>query len=104
MSPKGWRYPGGTNVSALVIGNLETAKEFHIYESTWDALAFCDRTGYHLRPDTCTIATRGSNHAKTLAGLIPAGKKMYVWPQNDKPNPNTNKIASEEWFNAVKGL
>ena len=36
-----------------------------------------------------------------MRGLIPVGKRVYVWPQNDKPDVS-GKIASEEWFTGIK--
>jgi hypothetical protein len=89
-----WLYSKGSIVSALVIGNVQAAKEFHIHESTWDGLAFCDRSQAYLSSAICTIITRGAQNAKIVRGLVPAGKKTYVWPQNDEP--------SERWCNAIK--
>jgi P4 family phage/plasmid primase-like protien len=98
---KSWRYTTGARAAALVIGKAKSAEEYHIHESTWDGLAYCDRSEAYLSSDVCVIVTRGASHAKTVRGLIPSGKKTYVWPQNDKPDIKTGKIASEEWFNAV---
>src|ERR1700738_1155847 len=39
-----WRYaPHGVKASPLVIGDMSTAAEVHIFESQWDAFAFWDR-------------------------------------------------------------
>ena len=100
--PKDWLYLPGSHVSALVIGNVSEAAEVHVHESTWDALAFCDRSGAYQAANVSVLATRGASHGKTVKGLIPGGKRVYVWPQNDKPDVKTGKIASEEWFKAVK--
>src|SRR6266436_7210820 len=74
--PKGWIYFKGTHVSPLVVGNLNDAQEFHIHESTWDGLTFCDRSEAYRSPDICVVITRGANHAKTLKGIIPPGKRV----------------------------
>jgi hypothetical protein len=98
---KAWKFLPGAAVSALVIGNLKEAAEVHVHESTWDGLAFCDRVEAYKTPNVCAIITRGAGHAKTIRELIPQGKRIYVWPQNDKPDQKTGKIPSEEWFNVV---
>jgi hypothetical protein len=98
---KSWRYTAGTKVSALILGDPRIATEFHIHESTWDGLAYCDRSEAYLSSHVCVIITRGAGHARTVRELIAAGKKTYVWPQNDKPDEKTGKVASEEWFNAI---
>jgi hypothetical protein len=100
--PKEWLYFKGTHVTPLVLGDLEKATEVHIHESTWDGLAFCDVSEAYLTPNVCTIITRGASHANKLKDFIPAGKKVYVWPQNDEADVKTGKIASEEWFNNLE--
>jgi hypothetical protein len=99
---KDWLYFKGTHVSPLIIGNIKDAQEIHIHESTWDGLTFADRAEAYRSPDVCVVITRGANHAKTLQGIIPPGRRVYVWPQNDKPDMRTGKVASEEWFETVK--
>jgi hypothetical protein len=99
--PKDWKYFKGTRVCPFIIGNLKDATEVHVHESTWDGLAFYDRIDAHRMSGICVIVTRGAKNAKLLKGLIPTGKKVYVWPQNDKPDEQ-GTVASEEWFRGIK--
>lgn len=99
---KRWRYFKGTQVSALIIGELKSATEVHVFESTWDALALLDRSGAYRSHEVSAVITRGVDHAKKVRGIIPAGKRIYAWPQNDKPDIKTGKVPSEEWFSAIK--
>jgi hypothetical protein len=98
---KKWGYIGGVKAAALVIGDPETAKEIHILESTWDGLAFLDRAGGYKSPDVSVIVTRGAQNFKTVRGRIPGGKRVYVWPQNDKPSAK-GIVASEGWFKGIR--
>ena len=99
---KAWIYFKGTEVSVLVLGNLSTASEIHIHESTWDGLLFIDRTEAFRTKNVCVVITRGAQHAHKVKGVIPAAKRVYVWPQNDKPDIRTGKVASEEWFKRIE--
>jgi hypothetical protein len=97
-----WFYLKDTEVSPLVLGDPATAAEFHVHESTWDGMLFSDRTESYRTPNVCVIITRGAKHAQKIKGIIPEGKTVYVWPQNDAPDLKTGKIPSEEWFETVK--
>jgi AAA domain len=101
--PKGWMYSRGSHVTPLIIGNPEKATEIHIHESTWDGLDFCDKTQSYKNTDVCVIITRGVTHASKLNGIIPKGRRVYAWPQNDKViDIKTGKIPSEQWFDTVR--
>jgi hypothetical protein len=99
---KKWEYINGSGAPALVIGDLKTSSEYHIFESTWDGLSFCERSEAYKSKEVCVVITRGSSKAKTVAGIIPDRKRVYVWPQNDKPDIKTGNIPSESWFEAIK--
>jgi AAA domain len=99
---KKWEYINGTDAPALVIGNLKTASEYHIFESTWDGLSFCERAEAYKSKEVCIVITRGSSKAKTVRGIIQDRKRVYAWPQNDKPDIKTGKIPSETWFEAIE--
>jgi hypothetical protein len=76
-----WNYvPKGISAAPLVFG--EIAGRVHIFESTWDGLAFMDKSGER---DGIIIA-RGSSNAKLVASMLLRQAIGYVWPQNDEPN------------------
>ena len=78
-----WQYfPTGIKVAPLVFGKLTSGEHVNVFESTWDGLAFMDKTGER---DGIIIA-RGSSNAKLVASMLPRQAIGYVWPQNDEPN------------------
>ncbi|MBV9107357.1 MAG: AAA family ATPase, partial [Verrucomicrobia bacterium] len=101
---KVWKFFTGMPASPLLLGDLETATDVHLHESTWDGLAFHERTEAYKCKEVCTIITRGADHTAKLRGLIPAGKRIYAWPQNDQPNEKSGKIPSETWLNGVRAV
>lgn len=89
-----WYYlPEGKGIKAepLVFG--EIGGEVHGFESTWDGLALMDKTGKR----DGVIITRGARNAKLALALIPKGSIVYLWTQNDEPDPKTGIKAGENW-------
>jgi len=83
-----WNYtPRGTKAAPLVFGELIPGERVNVFESTWDGLAYMDKSGER---DGIIIA-RGTGNAKLAAGLIPQGSTCYVWTQNDKPGADFEK-------------
>lgn len=81
-----WRYaPAGSKTQPYVIGDLSAALEVHAHESQWDALAGCDKLGWHEKAGVAVIATRGASNGGCVAPLVPASATVYLWPQNDEP-------------------
>jgi hypothetical protein len=72
-------------VNPLIVGELTAGDPIHIFESQWDAFAFMDVSGEH----SGIIITRGASNAAVVAGLIPKGAAVYLWPHND--------AAGEKW-------
>lgn len=101
-SAKKWLHFKGVEASPLIIGDPKDANTIHLFESTWDGLAFCDRFEVHTQSDVCVIITRGAKHSQKVRGLIPTGKRVYAWPQNDAPDLKTGKIPSEEWVQGIR--
>jgi hypothetical protein len=83
--------PKGIKTAPLVIGELSTAKQVHVFESQWDMLAFADRTDLYQERDVAFISTRSASNAALVKGLIPQSASVCAWPQNDK--------AGEKWLN-----
>jgi hypothetical protein len=75
-------------ISALILGQLDTAHTVHIFESQWDGIALIDRLdliGDIDAGELCVIATRGADFGNRLAALRwPRKVTIYAWPQNDK--------------------
>jgi uncharacterized protein DUF3987/CHC2-type zinc finger protein len=85
-----WRYyPVGAKMRPLVIGKLEGKGPFHTFESTWDGLAFLDKSGER----SGVIITRGAANGRLVAGLLPPGAILYAWTQNDQ--------SGERWLSDV---
>jgi hypothetical protein len=86
-----WRYfPHGIKTAPFIIGDLSAAKQIHVFESQWDALAFADRTDLYQTGGVAFIATRGACNAALVKGLIPPSASVCAWPQNDD--------AGEKWL------
>ena len=89
---KPWVYdPKGVKSAPLVIGKL--TDHVHIFESTWDALAFMFVTAVR----DGIIITRGAGNGALVAGLIQDRKPVFVWLQNDKPDAKTGIVPAEKW-------
>jgi hypothetical protein len=87
-----WRYqPQGTKAAPLIFGQLETAKQVHIFESQWDMFAFIDRAELYPSETVVFIATRGASNTRSICNLLPEGISICAWPQNDAPG--------QKWLN-----
>jgi hypothetical protein len=84
---------GGPGMLPLVIGDLNKAFECHVFESTWDMLAACDKLRIHEDEGSSALCTRGSSNGKQ-ASQIPEKTKVYAWMQND--------AAAETWFDKLR--
>jgi hypothetical protein len=79
-----WRYyPQGTKAAPLIIGQLASAKQVHIFESQWDVFAFIDRAELYTSDTLAFIATRGASNARSVCHLLPERISICAWPQND---------------------
>ena len=89
-----WKhFPTGIKAAPLVFGNLTSGERVNVFESTWDGLAFMDKSGER----DGIIITRGAGNAKRAAALIPKGSTAYLWTQNDEPDPKTGIKPAETW-------
>jgi hypothetical protein len=99
-----WRYTPGCKALPLIVGDLATASQAHVFESYWDAFGFADNMSLHESDDTGTslIVTRGAPNGKVVRGLFPPADRceVFVWPQRDVPRDD-GKIPSAEWLAAV---
>lgn len=85
--------PKGIKVAPLVIGDLATAKQVHLFESQFDMFAFADRTDLYREKSAAFVCTRGASNGALVKGLLPASVSVCAWPQNDK--------AGEKWLTDV---
>ena len=94
-----WFYfPRGTNATPLTFGELIPGERVNVFESTWDGLAYMDKSGER----DGIIITRGAGNGALVAGLIAEGATAYLWTQNDEPDPKTGKRPGEDiWQKTV---
>jgi hypothetical protein len=86
-----WRYhPQGTRTAPLVIGDLASAKQVHVFESQWDMFAFMDRMDIYPAETVAFIATRGAGNGRSIDGLLNEDVSVCAWLQNDD--------AGEKWL------
>jgi CHC2-type zinc finger protein len=78
-------YPKGAKIRPLVVGELVPGDRVQVFESTWDGLAYMDKSG----EGNGIIITRGASNAALVADLISKNSTVYVWTQNDS--------AGEKW-------
>jgi hypothetical protein len=89
-----WRYTPDVKAAPLIIGDISSAPEIHIIESSWDAIALLDKL-----PLGAHIATNGSGNAGLLVDLLARfnpSAKVYLWPQND--------VAGQKWLENVSRI
>src|SRR5262249_61083992 len=85
---KGWFYhPKGTGATPLLIAKLTRGEVVHVFESTWDGLAFLDVSGER----SGVVIARGSSNAKQIAPLISECLDCVVWTQNDEAGTRFEK-------------
>jgi AAA domain len=77
-----WYYfPKGIKAAPLVFGELIPGERVNVFESTWDGLAYMDKSGER----DGVLITRGSGNAKFATDLVPQNCTLFVWSQNDEP-------------------
>ena len=87
-SGKDWFYhPKGIKATPFVIGKLVPGESVHVFESTWDGLAFMDKSGER----SGVVIARGAGNAKQIAPLISESSYCIVWTQNDEPGRKFEK-------------
>lgn len=98
--------PGAT--LPMVVGDPRKARETHVHESQWDALAVADRMGLHQgKLDAALYITRGSKNRPAFEALtrrLPCGRPLFAWPQND-PESKRQKdglTPSDFWLKKVE--
>src|SRR5262245_1934064 len=85
---KRWFYhPTGTGATPLLIAKLIPGEVVHVFESTWDGLAFLDVSGER----SGVLIARGSSNAKQIAPLISECSYCVVWTQNDEAGAKFEK-------------
>lgn len=85
---KGWFYhPKRTGVTPLLVAKLIPGEVVHVFESTWDGLAFLDVSGER----SGVVIARGSSNAKQIAPLISECSYCVVWTQNDEAGAKFEK-------------
>lgn len=98
-----WQIIGGAArpliLSAASCRHLSTVTRIHICEGQWDAFAIADRLGFHRKKSEAFLITRGANNGRLVAGMIPPGKTVLVWMQNDELK--NGRRAAEVWLSAV---
>jgi AAA domain/Toprim-like len=82
---KKWFYePKGTSAAPFLIGEIEEST-LHVFESTWDALAFMSVSGER----SGVVCTRGASNAKFAVEAASKASVLDLWTQNDE--------AGEKW-------
>jgi hypothetical protein len=96
MENEKWFYePTGTHAAPMVFGQL--GERVNVFESQWDAFALMNLSGER----DGVIATCGAGNGALVAGRIPEGATVFLWPQNDELNPKTGTRPAEEWTKTV---
>lgn len=103
-----WHYDWFGNqrdVRPLVLGNLEAAVEVWVFESPWDAIAALATQGWHLTPindqQIAAVITRGALNGVKIRGLIPAGKRILAFPQNDPVKNPGKPTPAQKWLGDI---
>jgi hypothetical protein len=82
---KKWFYePKGTSAAPFLSGEIEESR-LHVFESTWDALAFMSVSGER----SGVMCTRGASNAKFAVEAASKASVLYLWTQRDE--------AGEKW-------
>ena len=102
---KKWIYePNGKGTHPLTFGDTRQAGFVLCFESQWDSFGIMDRLAWHLEdglPDAAILVTRGAQNGKLIAEKCSRDAVVYAFPQNDRPDPKTGKIPSEEWLKSI---
>jgi len=88
-----WNYEpkGQIKAAPMIFGELKAGEQVHYFESTWDGLAYMDKTGER----SGIIITRGSGNGR-FAALIPEGCTVYAWKQNDEEKKG--RRSGDDWL------
>jgi hypothetical protein len=93
-----WKhFPTGIKAAPLVFGKLTSGERVNVFESTWDGLAFMDKSGER----DGIVITRGAGNGALIADLLPANCTAFIWPQNDEADFKSGVKPSEKWFSVV---
>ena len=104
IAAKDWRYTDGCRATPVVLGNAAIAGKVVFTESQWDAYAIADRLGWHTWADDSEMAfvsTRGSGNGAFVQEFLRNDVQIITVPQNDRPDPRTGKVPSQEWENKI---
>jgi len=107
LPDRSWRYePNGQGTHPLVIGDPIKAGIAWVFESQWDALSVLDSLCVHEDADSFTdffsvIISRGAGNGARATEAAAGCKTLVAWAQNDRPNPRTGKVPSEDWMQAI---
>lgn len=96
-----WRYTVGTKTAGLVIGDLGTALQVHVFESQWDAFEMCDKLRAHETECVAVVVTRGAANGALVSGRVRPNAEVFAWRQNDpedKRDPKTGKTPGDKWL------
>ena len=91
-------YPKGQTVQPLIIGDVAAAEFVLLFESQWDALAILNKFPNERARLAC-IVTRGAGNGKLVKGLVPVGKDVFAWKQNDEEK--NGRRAGDVWLRDV---
>jgi hypothetical protein len=95
---KKWFYePKGTSAAPFLIGEIEEST-LHVFESTWDALAFMSLSGER----SGVVCTRGASNAKFAVEAASKASVLYLWTQNDTPGQKWERDIAGNTKCAVK--
>jgi hypothetical protein len=92
---------GGPGAHPFVLGDLASARECHVFESTWDMLAACDKLLIHVTDGIAAFCTRAAGNGGLVRQIPQNITKVYLWAQNDKPN-DKGVIPSENWVTKIR--
>jgi hypothetical protein len=73
-------FPTGIKAAPLVFGELTPGERVNVFESTWDGLAYMDKSGER----DGIVITRGAGNAKFAVAVVPQASTAYLWTQNDE--------------------
>lgn len=96
------RFGTDKTVTPLVVGNLETALIVWLFESQWDAIAALALHRWHSTPvfnnTIAAVITRGAQNGAKIRSLIPAGKRILAFPQNDPVKTPGKPTPAQKWL------
>jgi hypothetical protein len=99
-----WRYTAGAGATPLTFGSsLAQARQVHVFESQWDAIAVLDRLELYATRGAVLFITRGASNGALVRGRFPKDAKIYAWPQNDadEKRDQQGRTPAEKWLEDV---